>query len=78
MHLPIIGDSPLLLTKYYSSDKSRRVRWAELVARMGERRDVYRVLVGKPERKRPRVEPGVNVRILKWICKECDDGHGLD
>ena len=33
--------------------KSRRIRWAEHVARMGERRGVYRVLVGKPEGKRP-------------------------
>jgi len=33
--------------------KSRRMRWAEHVARMGERRVVYRVLVGKPEGKRP-------------------------
>jgi len=33
--------------------KSRRMRWAGHVARMGERRGVYRVLVGKPERKRP-------------------------
>ena len=32
---------------------SRRIRWAGLVARIGERRDVYRVLVGKPEGKRP-------------------------
>ena len=30
-----------------------RMRWAGLVARMGERRGVYRVLVGKPEGKRP-------------------------
>ena len=29
--------------------KSRRIRWAGHVARMGERRDVYRVLVGKPD-----------------------------
>jgi hypothetical protein len=29
--------------------KSRRMSWAEHVARMGERRDIYRVLVGKPE-----------------------------
>ena len=29
--------------------KSRRMRWAVHVARMGERRGVYRVLVGKPE-----------------------------
>jgi hypothetical protein len=33
--------------------KSRRVRWAGHVARMGEGRNVYRVLVGKPEEKRP-------------------------
>jgi len=31
--------------------KSRRMRWAGNVARMGENRDVYRVLVGKPERR---------------------------
>jgi hypothetical protein len=31
--------------------KSRRIRWAGHVARMGERRVVHRVLVGKPERK---------------------------
>jgi hypothetical protein len=31
--------------------KSRRVRWAGHVARMGERRGVYRVLVGRPEGK---------------------------
>jgi hypothetical protein len=33
--------------------KSRRMRWVEHVARMGERRGVYRVLVGNPEEKRP-------------------------
>jgi hypothetical protein len=33
--------------------KSRRMRWALHVARIGERRGVYRVLVGKPEGKRP-------------------------
>jgi len=32
--------------------KSRRMRWAGHVARMGQRRGVYRVLVGKPEGKR--------------------------
>ena len=32
--------------------KSRRMRWAGHVARMGERRGVNRVLVGKPEGKR--------------------------
>jgi len=33
--------------------KSRRIRWAGHVARMGEEREVYRFLVGKPEEKRP-------------------------
>jgi len=33
--------------------KSRRMRWAGHVARMADRRGVYRVFVGKPERNRP-------------------------
>ena len=33
--------------------KSRRMSWAGHVARMGEERGVYRVLVGKPEGRRP-------------------------
>jgi hypothetical protein len=33
--------------------KSGRIRWAGRVARMGEGRGVYRVLVGRPEIKRP-------------------------
>jgi len=33
--------------------KSKRVRWAGHVARMGDRRGIFRVLVGKPEGKRP-------------------------
>jgi len=34
-------------------NKSKRMRWVGQVARMGESSDVYRVLVGKPEGKRP-------------------------
>jgi hypothetical protein len=37
--------------------KSRRMRWARHVARMGEGRKVYRVLAGKPEGKRPLERP---------------------
>jgi hypothetical protein len=37
--------------------KSRRMRWAGHVARMGEGRGVYRVLVGRPEGKRPLARP---------------------
>jgi hypothetical protein len=37
--------------------KLRRMRWAEHVAHMGEERGVHRVLVGKPEGKRPLGRP---------------------
>jgi hypothetical protein len=54
--------------------KSRRMRWAGHVARMGEGRNMYRVLVGKPEGKRPlerprhRWEDGIkmNIRQIVW------------
>jgi hypothetical protein len=54
--------------------KSRRMRWAEHVARMGEERNVYRVLMGKPEGKRPlgrpshRWEDGIrmDLREIGW------------
>jgi hypothetical protein len=51
------------LHKLYSSPniirqrKLRRMRWAGLVARMGEERKVYTVLVGNPEGKRPLGRP---------------------
>ena len=41
--------------------KSRRMGWAGHVTRMGERRGVYRVLVRKPEKKRPLGRPS-----LRW------------
>ena len=37
--------------------KSRKMRWAGHIARLGEGRGVYRVLVGKPEGKRPLGRP---------------------
>jgi hypothetical protein len=37
--------------------KSRRMRWAGHEARMGEKRNAYRLLVGKPEGKRPLGRP---------------------
>ena len=42
--------------------KSERMGWAGHVARMGEERGVYRVLVGKPEGKRPLGRPG-----RRWV-----------
>jgi hypothetical protein len=37
--------------------KSRRMRWVEHVARMGEKRNAYRILVENPEGKRPLGRP---------------------
>jgi hypothetical protein len=37
--------------------KSRRMRWSGHVARMSEKRNAYRILVGKPEGKRPLRRP---------------------
>ena len=48
--------------------KSRRTRWAVHVARMGKKRNMFRVLVGRPEGKNQLENLGVPERkILKWI-----------
>jgi hypothetical protein len=61
--------------------KSRRMRWAGHVVRMGEKRNAYRLLVGKPKGKRPLGRPKRrwvdNIRMdlgevgwgdVDWIC----------
>ena len=58
--------------------KWRIMRWAGHVARMGERRDVYSVLVGKPERKRPlgrprrRWEDNIKIDIQEVVCVDVE------
>jgi len=53
--------------------KSRRIRWAGHVARIGEERGVYRVLVGKPEGRNHWGDLGVDGWIiLRWICRRWD------
>jgi hypothetical protein len=48
--------------------KSRSMRWAGHVARMGEKRNVYRLLVAKPEGKRPLGRPRHRwVDNIRWI-----------
>ena len=59
--------------------KSRRMRWARHVARMGDDRGVYRVLVGKLERKRPLGRPrGRWVDNIRMDLQEVRCGYGLD
>ena len=55
--------------------KSRRMIWARHVARMGEGRGLYRVLMVKPEGKRTLGRQGVDGRIIiGWIFKKWDVG----
>ena len=62
--------------------KSRRMRWAGHVARIGEERGVYRVLLGKPEGRRPLGRPRRrrvdNIRMdLQEVGCGCVDWIGL-
>ena len=55
--------------------KSKRIRWAGHVARMGDERVVYRVLVGKPEGRNHWGDLGVDGWIiLGWISRGWDVG----
>jgi len=57
--------------------KSRKMRWAGHVARIGERRGVHMVLVWKPDGKNHLEGPGVNGRIiLKRIFRMWAGGMG--
>jgi hypothetical protein len=51
--LHILFSSPHIIRKI----KSRRMRWAGHVARMGEERKLYRDVVGMPKNKRPLGRP---------------------
>ena len=54
----------------------RRMRWAGHVSRMGEKRGVYRVLVGKPERKTPLGRPRRRwVDNIRMDLQEVGCGH---
>ena len=59
--------------------KSRRMRWAGHVERMGEDRGVHRVLVGKPEGRRPLGRPRRRWEDnIKMDLQEVGVGRGLD
>jgi hypothetical protein len=65
--------------------KSRRMRWAGHVPRMGEKRYAYRMLVGKPEERRPLGRPGrrwvdnikIDLREIGWDGVDWIDLEGI-
>jgi len=59
--------------------KSRRMKWAGHAARIGDRRGAYRVLVDRPEGKRPLGRPKHRREDnIKMDLQELEWGHGLD
>ena len=57
--------------------KSRRMRWAGHVARMGQGRGVYSVLVGKPEERDHWGDPNADGKIiLRWIFRKWKEVMG--
>ena len=66
--------------EYYWNDKIKKNEMGRVCSTYGERRDVYTVLVRKPEGKRPLGRPRrVDGRIiLRRIFRKWDVGHGLD
>jgi hypothetical protein len=60
--------------KYCEGDESWRIKWTGHVTRMGEMRNAYKILVGKPEGKKPLgrlrrrsvVNVGMNLRENGW------------
>jgi hypothetical protein len=57
--------------------KSKRMRWARHVARMGEERDAYRILVGRPEGRRPLGRPRRRLEDdIKMDLQDLGWGHG--
>jgi hypothetical protein len=58
--------------------KSRRMRWTEHIERMGEMRNVYRTLVGMPQRRKPLGRPRRRwVDNIKMDLNEIG-GDGID
>jgi hypothetical protein len=68
----------VLLTQYCSGDKIEKNEMCGLVVHMGERRGEYRVLVGKPEGKRPLGRPRHRWENIKMDLQEVGWGLGLD
>jgi hypothetical protein len=50
----------VFLTRYYAGDQMKKMRWVGHMGHIEENRNAYRVLMGKPEGKRP-------LRRCRWV-----------
>jgi hypothetical protein len=62
----------VMFTKYYYDIRSREMRWAKHVARMGDTRVAYKILVREPEDK---MRLGRPVRILRTLLLKLSYGN---
>jgi hypothetical protein len=73
--LHFLYSSPIIIRQI----KSRRMRWTGHMARMREERNVYKVLMGKPEERHHLEDQGVDVRMeSEWILGDWLRECGLD
>jgi hypothetical protein len=63
-----LGDQAKKTDLNFKYSLARRVSWVGHVAHVGEKRNAYRILLGKPEGKRPLRRQTVDGEVmLKWV-----------
>ena len=63
---------------HHSGDQIKKNEMGGACSKYGTRRGADRILVGKPDGKRPLGKPRLRWMLLKCIFKKWDQGHGLN
>ena len=67
----------MICTFHHSGDQTKKNEMGGTCSKYGERRGADRILVGKPDGKRPLGKPRLRWMLLKCFFKKWDEGHGL-